>query len=318
MDQHSQLIKRAKMVGVSVTDVSQIMQEPAAILEYAGVSELVKEGVPTSWINARSQFYCDNKQLTKFVYEALRIPYPKSVPFQTAEEPALSAFFQRGRTYVCKPIDATNGIGVATGIRNWQMVKTYYDLHQHLGSLFMLEEQLEGQDLRIHVLGGKIVAACIREPAFVMGNGKDDLKTLIEKRRATMRTQNPKNVLEIDQLTQSLLIKQGIGLSDVPEDRQKVQLKYVSNMAQGGVATDLTEEIHPFYRQWVSDLTTYLKTGYFGLDVMTTDYAKHPLGHAWALEINARADWLHHTFSEGRTHDMAGMILEELFGIGVA
>ena len=60
MNQHAQLIKRAKEYGISVTDVSQIMQGPAAILEYEGLSELIKEGVPTSWINARSQFYCDD------------------------------------------------------------------------------------------------------------------------------------------------------------------------------------------------------------------------------------------------------------------
>jgi cyanophycin synthetase len=35
---------------------------------------------------------------------------------------------------------------------------------------------------------------------------------------------------------------------------------------------------------------------------------------AKVLELNARPEWLHHTFSERRTHDVAALILESLFG----
>ncbi len=294
-----------------------MMEESFAVLEYNGRSELIKEGVPTSLINLRSQYYCDNKQLTKSAYEALQIPHPKSITFQSADEPAIAAFFREGQTYVCKPLDGTNGLGVVTDIQNMEMVKSYLDENQNLATRFMLEEQVGGEDLRIHVLGGKIIAACIREPACVIGNGKDDLKTLIAARRAVMHTQNPNNFLAIDQATKSLLAEQKISLEEVPAAQRKIQLKYVSNMAQGGIATDVTDDIHPVYHQWVADLSNYLNTGYFGLDLMTTNYAGDPNQYAEILEINARADWLHHTFSERRTHDIARMILEEVFGTKV-
>lgn len=314
MYQHQQLIEQAKALGIKVTDVSEIMQFPFAILEYNGFSELVRDGVPTSFINVRSQFYCDNKQLTKLVYEKLEIPYPKSITFSSADALELKDFFKQGRNYVCKPLDATNGIGVVTGIKEWGDVQKYFSQHQDLASLFMLEEQVKGEDLRIHVLGGKIVAACIREPAFVIGNGKDTLHTLIEERRAVMRNQNPNNFLEIDAAARLLLEQQHIQLMDIPEPNRKIHLKFISNMAQGGIATDVTDEIHPFYQEWVKKLVDYLKTGYFGLDLMTTNHQENPMKHTKTLEINARADWLHHTFSEGRTHDMAMMILREVFG----
>lgn len=313
MIQHTKLIDRAKALGVSVTDVSSLMSCPAAILDYRGRSELVMDGVPTSWINVRSQFYCDNKQLTKLAYAALNIPHPQSVTFKTGEEPELAGFLKKGQTYVCKPVDATNGLGVVMDITNLEEVKAYYEHHRHLHTLFLLEEQIRGKDLRIHVIEGKIVAACFREPAYVVGNGKDDLQALIEQRRAVMRTQNPYNFLEIDAATRSLLEAQQIQLSDVPEKNRKIQLKYVSNMAQGGMAIDVTEEIHPDFQDWVTALADYLDTGYFALDLITTDPQQKPSGHSWVLEINARADWLHHTFSERKTHDMAGMILHALF-----
>ena len=312
--QHRQLIERAKSLGIKVKDISNIMDTTFSVLEHHGVSELVREGVPTSWINVRSQFYCDNKQLTKLAYEILQIPHPKSVTFQQANEAALSRFFQKGQVYVCKPLDGTNGVGVITDIKSLDEVKSYYESHKALATTFILEEQIGGDDLRIHVLGGKIVAACIREPAFVVGNGTDSLEILIEKRREEMHTQNPSNFLEIDKATLDLLNQQNINLSDIPTANRKIQLKIISNMAQGGVATDVTDKIHPLYHEWVSALVKYLKTDYFGLDLMTKNYIENPIENTKVLEINARADWLHHTFSEHRTHDIAGMILKELFG----
>ena len=313
MLQHQQLINRAKSLGISVEDVSSLMQQPAAILDFNGQSELVMDGVPTSWINVRSQLYCDNKQLTKAAYELLDIPHPKSIIFQNAKSPELTSFYQQGQTFVCKPLDATNGIGVIMGIKSLEEVKTYYENHKHLNTMFLLEEEIAGKDLRIHVINGKIIAACIREPAYVIGNGTDDLQTLIEKRRAVMRTQNPNNFLEIDAATEALLQEQQISLSDIPDENLKIQLKYVSNMAQGGIAIDVTDEIHPVYQDWVTALSNYLNTGYFGLDLMTINHQENPHGHSWVLEINARADWLHHTFSERRTHDMADIILKAIF-----
>ena len=314
MRQHKILIKKAQSLGIKTTDATNLLQKPATILEHKGKSELIAEGVPTSWLTVRSQYYCDNKQLTKDAYEKLAIPYPKSVVFDSPEEIDQTKFFQNNQLYVCKPLDGTNGDGVVAGIEDYPGVKQYYEDYKSLNVRFMLEEQVEGDDLRIHILGGKIVAACIRKPAFVVGNGENTLLELIEKRRVIMNTQNPGNKLEVDEATRSLLVQQKITLSDIPEPDRNIQLKFVSNMAQGGIAIDVTEEIHPAYHQWVSGLVNFLGTPYFGLDIMTTDYSLDPFQYAKVLEINARAEWLHHTFSEVRTHDMAGMILAAIYG----
>ena len=313
MLQHEKLINTAKKRGILITDVSELMQREASILEYNGQSELVIEGVPMSWINVSSQFYCDNKQLTKLSYEKLNIPHPKSIVFQTPDEPQVQSFLQKDQVYICKPLDSTNGIGVELDMRNFQMIKSYYKKYQFLNTRFLLEEQIEGKDLRIHVIEGKIVAACIREPAFVIGNGKDTLADLMENRRAIMKTQNEYNKLEVDEATEDLLQKQKITLADIPKDGQKIQLKYVSNIAQGGIPIDITDEIHPEYQRWATALAKDLGTGYMGLDFITTNYKETPYGNSWILEINARADWMHHTFSEVKTHDMAVIILEKLF-----
>ena len=70
----------------------------------------------------------------------------------------------------------------------------------------------------------------------------------------------------------------------------------------------------PLFKDWVAAFCDYLKMDYFALDILTTDYTKNPLEYSYVLEINGRGDWLHHTFSEVKKHDIAGIILESLFG----
>lgn len=314
MAQHKLLIDRAKADGIQVTDIGHLTNQPAAILKKNGTAELVLDGVPSSWITGRSKLYCDNKQLTKLVYEDLGLPYGQSISFKEVDEPGLKDFMVDGKNYVCKPLDSAQGTGVVMNIQSMEMVREYYEKHQHLASTFMLEEQLEGEDLRIHVIGGKIVAACIREPAYVIGNGIDTVQKLIENRRVVMKTQNPNNVLEVDEPTLRLLKEQSIELQDIPAANQKVRLKYISNMAKGGIAIDVSDDIHPIFGEWVTQLSNYLGTGYFGLDLMSTDYQDKAIESTNVLEINAYADWMHHTFSERKTHDIPGIILKELFG----
>lgn len=313
MRQHQRLINRAKSQGMTITDVSEMMQRDAAIITNRNQSELVIDGVPMSWLNVSSQFYCDNKQLTKLAYEAVNIPYPKSIIFDSPDEKAVVDFFKNGQTYICKPLDSTNGIGVELGIDTLEKIHLYYENYKHLNTRFLLEEYAAGKDLRIQVIGGKIVAACIREPAFVTGNGENTVRELMAIRQAVMTSQNPNNRLEIDEATDELLQKQALKLDDIPPKNCHVRLKYVSNIAQGGLPIDVTAEIHEEFHRWAADLSAYLGTGYMGLDFMTTNHADNPYIYTKILEINARADWVHHTFSEVRTHDIAGIILKQLF-----
>jgi cyanophycin synthetase len=313
MRQHQLLIDQARKRRIVVEDASQHFGKPAAILSHQGQVELIIDGVPMSWINVQGEFFCDQKHLTKELYKKRGLPYPSSIVFKNGDNKALHSFLQAGKSYVCKPVDNTNGIGVVLNIKDHSQVLTYLRSYRTLNGPFLLEEQAEGYDLRIHVLGSKLVAACVREPAYVRGNGQATLTELIDRRRSEMQQQNPNNFLELDDITQFLLREQQLKLDDIIPDGQNVQLKRIANMAQGAIATDVTDDLHPDYKKWVTALCEELRTGYFGLDIMTKDHRADPAKMSWILEVNARADWLHHTFSEKRTHDIPVMILDELF-----
>ncbi len=311
--QHQQIIRTAQTMGIVVQDVSACFGKEVHILSKAGKQELILEGIPTSLIHLRAEYFCDNKQLAKIAFEACGISSPKSVIFTSLEDKALYDFWQEGKTYVAKPLDMTQGQGVVMHIKTLPTLAQYWNKYASLATYFMLEEQVEGDDLRIQVIGGKIVAACVREPAHVIGNGESTLAQLIEARQAVIKSQNPFNNLELDDVSFQLLAKQGLTLQSIPAKNQKVQLKTLANMAQGAIATDVTHQIHPDFHALIERLSEYLQASYFGIDFISTDNTKNPLAHTKALEVNIRPDWLHHTFSEGAQYDIACILLESIF-----
>ena len=179
----------------------------------------------------------------------------------------------------------------------------------------LLEQQLTGNDLRIQALDGKLLAACVREPAYVVGDGQHDIHTLIRERNTFIATQNPQNRIELDDDTRGMLQAQALSLNSIPANEQKVVLKKVANISQGGVPVDVTDLIHPRYAEWIETLARRLDLQHFAMDVMTSDFSLDPNANAMALEVNDRPMWLQHTFSDRRKHDMPNLILKSLFGI---
>lgn len=312
--QHDLILKAAVARGISVKDVSSEMNCDAAVLSLGDQSEFLVRGTPTSLISVRSQHYCDNKALTKHAFAQLDIPAPESIIFQNPEEENVKNFLVPGKKYVCKPPDGTNGVGVVMNISSIEEVVGYWQSHhQDKKDVFLLEEQIEGEDLRVQVVGGQIVAVCTREPAHVIGDGHSSLGALISSHQTVVRTQNPANDLIVDETTERLLKKQDLKMEDIPAAGQKVMLKELANMAQGAVAIDKTDAFHPGFQLWVDKLVDYLGTPYFAIDIIAPDLSAAPTEQAYALEINARPEWMHHTFSRGRTHDMAGLVLDSVF-----
>lgn len=313
--QHQFILKRAQEMGIAVKDISKMMGEDAALLKKEDQETLIIRGTPNALINLRSQSYCDHKQLTKEAFNALDIPCPSSIVFRTKNDPAIPAFFQVGKTYVCKPVDGSNGVAVRMHIKALEEVYAYWDAHQEMAGAFLLEEQIQGTDLRVQVIDSKIVAACTRVPAYVVGDGLHSIRQLAEQLRAKTKAQNEANDLLLDEASLALLSEQGFSLEAVAEVGQEVRLKKVANMAQGAIAIDLTDELHPVFQSWIDRLCAYLDLGYFAIDIMAVDHRRAPSDDAWALEINARPEWLHHTFSSGRQHDIPGLLLRCLFAV---
>lgn len=313
--QHQTIVDTAQRLGIEIIDLRSCGETNAVFLKLQGQQELLVDGNFLSLLDLQSKKIFDNKQLTKQLFATLKIPSPKSLPFHDPllERPTIQAFWQKNAVYVCKPLEEYGGTGVVMDISSFDELLDYWQAWKNNYDVFLLEEQKQGYDLRLQAIGGKLAAACIREPAFVIGDGKSSVASLIEARKAIIKRQNPSNQLICDASMLQLLQEQELQLESVPAKDQKVRLSQLANMSLGAVATDVSEAIAPLYHNWVERVAAAMGISLFALDVMTTNHESTDPDTAWGIEINALPEWLHHTFSEGRQHNIARMILADLF-----
>jgi cyanophycin synthetase len=258
----------------------------------------VVAGTWFSCLTARTAALLDDKRATKALFRRLDVATLADAEDATGWDEWLAS-----GPVVVKPRTGTGGEGVSLNLTSPRAVREAVEALDDA----IVEPFHDGADLRIHALGGRVLAACRRDPAFVVGDGKRTLRSLVQTLEAHTQHHNPANRVLVDP---EVLGPQGVTLGDVPAAGVRVSLNRLCNMALGAIATDVTEALHPEFSAWVERLTDALELPVFGLDVLTDDPGTDPTaGRAAALEINARPDWLHHTFSEGRTHDVATALL---------
>jgi cyanophycin synthetase len=177
-----------------------------------------------------------------------------------------------------------------------------------------LEDLIEGRDLRLQLLEGRLVAACVRRPASVIGDGRSTVAQLMTALDSEVRAKNPANRCVPDADTERALAKQSLGLASTPGDGAFVTVKTVANLAVGASVVDVTDDVHPTWRRWATEFAELIDLPFFAMDAITPDPGLDPVTcGAAVLEANARPEWLHHTFSERRTHDLPRQILRALF-----
>lgn len=313
-----ELIEKAEKLGIEI-DLLEDYATENILLSHKGKAILFsKDGAPLNQLSCQAFYIANDKQYCKRIFEKLGISHPKSIIFDQidAEMSKISAFMSSNELYVCKPLDGTEGEGVCMHIQDLDDLRSAWNQWKYKYKTFILEEQKDYGDLRIQVVGGEIVAVCVREPAYVIGDGETVLSELVETQNKIIQNNNPVNKLELDAASMELMEKQNVNLDEIPIKGQKVVLKYVANMNQGALAIDITDQIHPDYHLWIEKLARELELSVFALDILTTDYRLAPtIETSWALEINATPYWYHHTFSEVRQHDIASMILKDVFEI---
>src|SRR5690625_4395587 len=188
-----------------------------------------------------------NKQQTREKLEKANVPTPKGKDFHINDLEEMLKYAEKiGYPVVVKPTFGSLGKGVTTNI---QSEKELIKAVNHVKAIgyedVIIEEYLEGEDYRIYVVDGEVVAATKRVPANVVGDGKQTIEQLI-KEKNKLRKENPylrTKLIEVDDNLIGTLQKQGLTLNDIPKEKEKVMLSSISNISTGGEPIDITDTI---------------------------------------------------------------------------
>lgn len=212
---------------------------------------------------------CDDKALsTRLLMDAgLLVPEQRAV---TKDEAAL-AFLARHRAIVVKPARGEQGRGVFVGLQTKSEVLNAIKEARNYCNDVLVEEYVEGQDLRIIVIGGEVVAAAVRKPATIRGDGVHTIIELIDKqsRRRAAATRG-ESMIPMDIETERCVLDAGYQLLDIPPEGHEIEVRRTANLHTGGTIHDVTGVLHPKLAEAAKKAAEILKIPVVGLDFTVT------------------------------------------------
>ncbi len=178
----------------------------------------------TDQTSAIAEQIAQDKELTRTLLHAAGVPVPVGRPVKDADD-AWAAAEELGLPVVVKPQYGNHGRGVATDLRTREQVLAAYQAAREESSYIMVETFIPGDDHRLLVIGGKLVAAALREPAQVIGDGRQTIRQLVDEvNKDPRRGDGHATVLtkiKLDAIGRAVLAEQGCTPDSVPAAGQK-------------------------------------------------------------------------------------------------
>ncbi|WP_088343124.1 MULTISPECIES: N-acetylglutaminylglutamine synthetase [Rhodomicrobium] len=191
---------------------------------------------------------CDDKTVTRRVVAraGVRVPEQMQIAAGTETDEEIEAFLQAHPAVVVKPARGEQGQGVSVGLTTLGEVRQAAEAARAFSSRIIIEQMVEGSDLRLIVIDYRVVAAAIRRPPHIVGDGAASIRALIEaqSRRRSAATQG-ESAIPIDAETERCIGREGFSLDDILPAGTELQTRKTANLHTGGTIHDVTDELHP-------------------------------------------------------------------------
>ncbi|WP_394561997.1 N-acetylglutaminylglutamine synthetase [Aquipseudomonas alcaligenes] len=217
--------------------------------------------------SAVSMTLCQDKRLTHRAFDRADLRQPAQRLAGSSEDNA--AFLAEHGSIVVKPVDGEQGQGVAVDLRSNEAVQEAIERARRFDQRVLLESYHPGQDLRIVVIGYQVVAAAVRHPAEVIGDGVHTIGALIEAQsRRRQAATGGESRIPLDAETQRTLHDAGHDYSSVLPAGTRLSVRKTANLHTGGTLEDVTERLHPQLRQAAVKAARALEIPVVGLDLL--------------------------------------------------
>ncbi|MBV8555413.1 MAG: cyanophycin synthetase [Planctomycetaceae bacterium] len=275
----------------------------------------------TDRTGAIAEAIAQDKDLTRTLLRAVGVPVPDGRPVADAED-AWEAAREVDAPVVVKPRRGNQGRGVATNLTTRAQVMAAFDNAREEGDEVVVERFAPGDDYRVLVVGGRVVAAARRDPAQVVGDGRRTIAELVEEvnrdpRRADYHAMALSKIV-LDPVALGVLEEQGYQPDSVPPAGARVLIRRNANLSTGGTATDVTDTVHPDVAARAVDAARVVGLDIAGIDLVVRDISR-PLEEQGGIvvEVNAGPGLRMHLHpSAGTPRPVGQAIVDMMFPAG--
>jgi cyanophycin synthetase len=264
-----------------------------------------------------------DKDMTRRLLSSAGLPVPRGEVVRT-EDNAVAAARRIGFPVVTKPVDGNHGRGVSLDLHTEDDVRAGFTraLKESRRGEVVVESYVTGNDYRVLVVGGHMVAVAERVPAHVVGDGTHSVRALVDETNADPRRgighEKVLTKIKLDDPAIELLRKQGYGLDDVPLEEAFVKLADTGNMSTGGISIDRTWEAHEDNVEIAEEAARVVGLDVAGIDFLAPDISQPVRETGGAIvEVNAAPGFRMHTHpTEGESQYVAKHVIDLLFPAG--
>jgi GNAT-family acetyltransferase (TIGR03103 family) len=240
-------------------------------LTYGGRSVHCRESL-SEFTSAVAMSICDDKAVTRRVVSRAGVNVPEQITLPASgedQDARISAFLTQHKAVVVKPARGEQGKGVAVGLTTPEEVADAIAKARTYSDTVLIEKMAEGTDLRIIVIDYRVVAAAVRLPPRITGDGRSTIRDLIEaqSRRRAAATRGESSI-PIDAETERCLARAGHTLDDVLAEGTELQVRNTANLHTGGTIHDVTDELHPRLAQAAITAARAIEIPVVGVDFM--------------------------------------------------
>lgn len=235
---------------------------------------------------------CKDKTRALDLLKAAGVPTPQSryFPPETGYDDALRHWAEgQGDRLVVKPSDSFGGEGITVGVADADAFRRAWDLARANLSdpslPIILEERIDGLDVRAIIVEGRFVCAATRVQAHVVGDGRSTVAALVAAKNE-MRRRNPYH--------SNYALRVPAGQDDaIPAAGQVWLLTARANIHQGGEAVDVTDRLPPALRAIAEQAAKAIPgLGVAGVDLI----AEFEGGTGRVIELNTSCNFCVHTY----------------------
>lgn len=276
---------RRRGIGVEVTDAEGGFFR----LTHGGRSLVCRESL-SELTSGIAMSICDDKAVTRRAVAKAGVVAPDQI--EAGDREALEAFLEKHGAVVVKPARGEQGRGITVGLDTMEDLEAAIEDAKAFCDRVVIEEMVEGDDLRIIVIDFKLVAAAIRRPAHVIGDGKSSVRELIEKQsKRRQAATGGESSIPMDAQTEKCVAKAGYAMDDVPAENTVITVRKTANLHTGGTIHDVTGEVHPALVEAAVKCARAIDIPVCGIDFMV----KSPRGPDYAfIECNERPGLANH------------------------
>jgi cyanophycin synthetase len=262
-----------------------------------------------------------NKEETKRMLSDAAIPVAKGLCI-VSEDEVKEAIEYIGFPLVFKPLDGNHGKGASINVKTEEEAMAAFEHAKKYSRRIIVEKFITGYDFRVLVINNKFIAAALREPAHVVGDGISTINQLIKiENKDPRRGYGHENVLteiSIDRETHEQLAKKNLTLETVLPKGEKCYLKGTANLSTGGTSTDVTDILHPHNIFICERISRIIGLDICGIDIMAQNLSE-PLEQSGGviLEVNAAPGFrMHLAPANGLPRNVAAPVIDMLYPPG--